>query len=101
LNSEINCFACTFRELVRASVNGAELLCWNLLRQVAGGDISNRNLWLAENMLEMFIENRPWVDRHPILVASIIFTFLRILEDHFPPHLANLKQKEVCRTNSN
>jgi integrator complex subunit 3 len=81
---------------VRASINGADLLCWNLMRQVAGGDISNRNLWLAENMLELYAENRVWLDRFPILIASVIYTYLRILEDHHPSHLSSLKQKEVC-----
>ncbi len=74
-----------------------DVMCWNLMRQIAGGDISNRNLWLAENMLELYVENRTWLDKLPILIASVIFTFLRILEDHFVPQLASLRQKEVLR----
>lgn len=65
------------------------------MRQVAGGDVSNRNLWLAENVLELCVEHRSWLDKMPVLVASAIFTFLRILEDHFAPNLASLRQKEV------
>lgn len=85
----------SYRELVRASATNMDILCWNLMRQIAGGDISNRNLWLAENMLELYVENRPWLDKLPVLTASVIFTFLRILEDHSVPHLASLRQKEV------
>jgi integrator complex subunit 3 len=65
------------------------------MRQVAGGDISNRNLWLAENMLEAFVENRSWLEKYPVLVGSVIFSYMRILEDHFPIQLASLRQKEV------
>ena len=36
------------RELIRASVAGMETVCWNLMRQVAGGDVSKNNLWLAD-----------------------------------------------------
>lgn len=91
----LNLYHSFFREFVRAGITGADALCWNLVRQVAGGDVSNRNLWLAENLLEMFVENRVWLDKHPVLVGSVIFTYLRIIEDHFPPNLANLRQKEV------
>lgn len=83
------------RELVRASMVSADLLCWSVLRQIAGGDITNRNLWLAENMLETLVENRTWLEKFPVLIGSVIFTYLRILEDHFPSHLSNLRQKEV------
>ncbi|ODN03544.1 Integrator complex subunit 3 [Orchesella cincta] len=51
--------------------------------------------WATENMLELFVENRAWLDKLPILIASVIFTYLRILEDHYVPQLASLRQKEV------
>ena len=84
------------RELVRAGVNSVDLLCWNLMRQIAGGDVSNRNLWLAEMMLDIYSENRSWLEKYPILIASVIYTYLRILEDHTAPTLSSLKLKEVC-----
>lgn len=77
-------------------MGGADILCWSIVRQIAGGDITNRNLWLAENMLEALVESRTWLEKFPVLVGSVIFTYLRILEDHFPVHLNNLRQKEVC-----
>ncbi|CAG7819602.1 unnamed protein product, partial [Allacma fusca] len=83
------------RELVRAGINSVDLLCWNLMRQIAGGDVSNRNLWLAESMLDIYSENRSWLEKYPILIASVIYTYLRILEDHTSPNLGSLKQKEV------
>ena len=66
------------------------------MRQIAGGDVSNRNLWLAESMLDTYSENRSWLEKYPILIASVIYTYLRILEDHTAPTLSSLKQKEVC-----
>lgn len=88
-------FWCGFRELVRAGVNSVDILCWNLMRQIAGGDVSNRNLWLAESMLDIYSENRSWLEKYPVLIASVIYTYLRILEDHTSATLSSLKQKEV------
>ena len=49
-----------FNEFVRNNVTGTDGLCWNLLRQVAGGDVSTRNLWLAERIVDVLSDNR-WV----------------------------------------
>lgn len=46
------------REMIRNSVNGVDILCWNILRNVSGGDVSPRNLAVAEYMLDVFIEFR-------------------------------------------
>jgi Integrator complex subunit 3 N-terminal len=44
--------------MIRNSVNGVDILCWNILRNVSGGDVSTRNLAVAEYMLDVFIEFR-------------------------------------------
>lgn len=46
-------------------------------------------------MLTVCLCLRPWLDRYTIIVASTVYSFLRILEDHHAPHLATLRQKEV------
>jgi len=46
------------KELVRANVTGTDMLIWNLMRQIAGGDVTPRNLWLAENVMELLIDQR-------------------------------------------
>lgn len=46
------------REMIRNSVNGVDVLCWNILRNISGGDVSTRNLAVAEYMLDVFIEFR-------------------------------------------
>ena len=45
-------------ELVNSSVMSTDGLCHALIRQVAGGDMSPSNLWLAENLLAIFSNNR-------------------------------------------
>jgi integrator complex subunit 3 len=38
------------------------------------------------------------LDKFPFLVASVVYTYLRLIEDHGGVHLAVLKQKEVTFT---
>lgn len=83
------------RELIKASVTNVDNLCISLLRHAAGGDTSPKNLFLIEALLEIFQDNRPWLDKYPFLVASIVYTYLRLIEDHTAPQLAALRQREV------
>lgn len=83
------------RELIRNNVQGMDNVCWNLMRQIAGGDISRNNLWLADVMVDILSEHRAWVEKHPFLVASVVYTFLRIIEDHTQPPYEKLREKEV------
>ena len=78
-----------------SQVQGMDLICWNLMRQIAGGDTSVYNLWLADSLLDIFIKHRAWLDKFPFLVASVVYTYLRIIEDHFQPNLEKLREKEV------
>ena len=83
------------RELIRTSVVGMDTVCWNLMRQVAGGDVSKNNLWLADVLVDIFSENRSWLDKHSFLVASVAYTFLRLIEDHVHPNHEKLREKEI------
>lgn len=82
------------KELVKNGVANAESVCHSLLRQVAGGDITQKNVWLAEAMLDLFTENRVWLDKNPGLVPTVVFTYLRVITDHGNPSLSVLRQRE-------
>ncbi|XP_019696020.1 integrator complex subunit 3 isoform X1 [Harpegnathos saltator] len=86
------------REMIRTSVTNVDTLCLTLLRHAAGGDISPKNLYLVDALLDIFQENRSWLDKFPFVVASVVYTYLRLIEDHNASHLAGLRQKEVSFT---
>lgn len=46
------------KELVRANVTGTDTLIWNLMRQIAGGDVTPRNIWLAESLMDLLVDQR-------------------------------------------
>ena len=83
------------RELVKNNVVGMDSVIWNMMRQIAGGDLTRNNLWLADSLLDILIDHRPWLEKFSFLVASVVYTYTRLIEDHFQPQLEKLRDKEV------
>ena len=42
-----------------------------------------------------FSYSRAWLDKYPVLLSSVVYSFLRLIEDHCIPQLQALRQKEV------
>ncbi|XP_064201684.1 integrator complex subunit 3-like [Anguilla rostrata] len=84
------------RELVKNGVMGADGVLMTLMKQIAGGDISSKNLWLAENVLEILVDQREWVLKSGMLIAMSVYTYLRLMVDHHgTAPLQALRQREV------
>ncbi|XP_044740759.1 integrator complex subunit 3 [Chrysoperla carnea] len=83
------------REMIRNAVANVDNLCWNLMRHAAGGDVSPRNISLVDKLLDIYQENRAWLDKFPVLIASVVYTYLRLIEDHSSVNLIALRQKET------
>ncbi|GLH05303.1 Integrator complex subunit 3 homolog [Gryllus bimaculatus] len=83
------------REMIRNAVANVDNLCWILMRHAVGGDVSSKNINLIEALLDIYQDNRTWLDKFPVLIASVVYTFLRLIEDHSSPALNALRQKEV------
>ncbi|XP_028296665.1 integrator complex subunit 3 isoform X1 [Gouania willdenowi] len=83
------------RELVKNGVIGADGVVMTLLKQVAGGDVSSKNMWLAESVLDILLEQKDWVLKSGMLIAMSVYTYLRLIVDHGAPTMLQLRQKEV------
>lgn len=83
------------KEMIRNAVNGVDSVCWNLMRYASGGDITPKNIYLVESLLDIYLENRAWLDKFPVLICMVVYTYLRLIEDHNIPQLMHLRQKEV------
>ncbi|XP_052100494.1 integrator complex subunit 3-like isoform X1 [Mytilus californianus] len=83
------------KELVKNTVTGAESVCTSLIRQMAGGDVSPKNIWLIEAVLDIFAEYRTWLDKFPQLCSMVVYTYLRLTMDHTAHMLVNLRKREV------
>lgn len=83
------------REMIKNAVTGVDSVCWNLMRYASGGDVTAKNIYLLESLLDIYIEHRAWLDKFPVLICMVVYTYLRLIEDHNMPHLMALRQKEV------
>lgn len=83
------------KETIKNSVIGVDNVCWNLMRYAKGGDITPTNIMLIESLMDMYIENRSWLDNFPVLICMVVYTYLRLIEDHNIAPLINLRQREV------
>ncbi|CAM6048862.1 unnamed protein product [Sphagnum compactum] len=88
------------RQLIDLNAVDVEHLCSSLLRQVSGGDLSPRNVWLAEQLLDIMQTNVVWLDEKPSLFTMALYTYLRLLPDHTMAAskvqaLNELRQKEI------
>lgn len=83
------------RELVKNQVLNVDNIVWNVLRQASGGDVSQKNLTLIDGLLDILIDHRPWLEKFPFLVGAVVYTYVRLIEDHNNPILINLRNKET------
>lgn len=83
------------KEMMRNAVTGVDNVCWTLMRYASGGDVTPKNIYLVESLLDIYIENRLWLEKFPVLICMVVYTYLRLIEDHNIPHLMLLRQKEV------
>eukprot|EP00250_Pteridium_aquilinum_P010622 c19520_g5_i1 orf=3-779(-) len=87
------------RQLISLSASDVDALCLSLLRRIVGGDVGQWNVWLAGQMLDILRSNWSWFAGHSGLLTHTLFTFLRLLPDHFMaknPVLNELKQDEAA-----
>ena len=82
-------------ELIGLKIKGTDTVVAAMLRLVAGGDVSNENLWLCEQLLNMLVANRGWLLDHTELVQAAFYTFLRLIEDHAANEYSGLRDKEA------
>nr|CAB3256443.1 integrator complex subunit 3-like [Phallusia mammillata] len=84
------------KELIKTAANGCEALCISLMKQIVGGDTTPKNIWLCENLLGILTTNQAWVEKSTAVVQITVYTFLRLLQDHFHHNFSTLLKKEVA-----
>ncbi|KAF7827598.1 integrator complex subunit 3-like protein [Senna tora] len=88
------------KEMIDVFAVGFDGLLVSLLRQIIGGDISDGNLWLCFELVNIFLDK--WhciLEEEPLVLSSALYTYLRLLADHCRPlnneKLETLKQLEI------
>lgn len=84
------------REVVQTGVAGADKLCFALLKQLPAGSCSSSgDIYIAENLMCILMDNRDWLDSQPGLISSVVYTYLSLIPCHTLPTLTSLREQEV------
>lgn len=85
------------RQLIKANVAATDNTCSNLIRQTAKGDLSPRNLFMAENLIELLCDTRSWlINTNTFIGPTVIFNMMRLIMDHYGPAAQKaLRKKET------
>ena len=82
-------------KFVGSNIGGADAICHALLKQAVGGDLHATNIWLIESLLNLFMQNRSWLEKFPQLLSVVLYSYLRLIVDHTAGAYKSLRQKEV------
>lgn len=71
------------------------LLLQSLIARHIGGDISARNLSLANRFVDLLIHQKQWLISQESLCVAVFTYLLRAMSDHKHPKLSTLRAKEA------
>lgn len=99
------------KELVKSRVNQFDKLLLHMLRNIQSGSLADKNIWLAESMLDILYdqttttstggqstpESQPlWIYNFNELMTTSVYTYLRLISDHATQAtLQSLRQHET------
>ncbi|ORX70192.1 hypothetical protein DL89DRAFT_222930, partial [Linderina pennispora] len=69
-------------ELIKTNTSGIDQILIFLTRQIRSGDVTPGNIKLCRNTLHLIESNMDWVMRSPVLIATIVYAFGRLILDH-------------------
>jgi hypothetical protein len=65
------------------------------MRQIRGGDTSQSNRILCDQIIKLCETQRSWLSLNPRVIATVVYTYLRVIADHRSANLQALQQKEI------
>lgn len=74
---------------------GADVLFFALSRQVLPGDVTPRNLFLLESLLDVLLAHKEFVYSIPFMLATAVYLYLRAMQDHVHQQFEALRSKET------
>jgi integrator complex subunit 3 len=88
-------FMWLIRELTKARFINIEKVLYNMLRNIQGGNLSDKNLMLCDGLLGIFQDNIDWLYANVELLQLALYTYLRVLADHHHQSMVQLRQRET------
>jgi len=82
-------------ELIIADSPFADQLLYSVVRQIQGGRVTKISVKLSNNLMDLVEKHRRWFLSHEVLAASVIYTLLRLIENHTHKELQKVKEREI------
>ncbi|EFA80976.1 integrator complex subunit 3 [Heterostelium album PN500] len=82
-------------ELIAANHHDSEPIAALLMRHIYGGNITPKNITLAQSLLTTISANKNWLYSKPMFIPTALYTYLRLLQDHLKPQFKELRDQEV------
>ncbi|KAI9491517.1 integrator complex subunit 3 [Zychaea mexicana] len=82
-------------QLTDLNVQNVESMYLCLLRQIRGGDIGPSNTTFCFQMLKLLESHRNWLDMYPRVMATAVYTYMRMITEHRSIQYQSLQQREI------
>lgn len=83
-------------EFVALRIPDIEVVCIGLLRQTILGNILPRNIWLQQQLVNIFTTHIDWLMDQHTLLPYVLYNFLAIINDHTKSTFDSLRELEVA-----
>ena len=95
------------KELAKSRVNQFEKLMLHMIRNIQSGCLTDKNIWLAESILDIFTDQSTtqsqeqnshslWIYQYNELMTQAVYSYLRLISDHAQSStLQQLRQRET------
>ncbi|KAI8141301.1 protein-domain-containing protein [Fennellomyces sp. T-0311] len=82
-------------ELTSLNVQNVDPIYVGLLRQIRSGDLSPANTTFCYQILKLLEAHRGWLDMYPRVIATAVYTYLRMITEHRQNQFQTLQQREI------
>ena len=83
------------KELIKARLTHIDKVLFIHLRNIQGGNLSEKNIWLNEQILDILVDNLDWLYSNIELTQTCLYTYLRLIADHVNSIYNALRQREI------
>jgi len=82
-------------ELIIANSGFADKLLYSVVRQIQGGRVTKLSVKLSNQLMDLVQKYRRWFMSHDVLVGSVMYTLLRLIENHGHRELQKVRERET------
>ena len=83
------------KELIKARLTNIDKVMSIQLRNIQGGTLNEKNMWLIDQVLDILNDNQDWLNSNVELIQNSLYVFLRVIADHTGSSYNVIRQREI------